>query len=147
LNDAVKSIVQRNTVVSAVIGAVLSPIPLIDELVLVPFYLLMAKKIAGQHELGRGQVPWRPIARTTVNGLLARAAANVTVSYIPGVSAAANAASAAALTALLGSYIDDACQDPAGAQPIGVRAIVGVLKDKLSAVVGRRSTSSPSHPA
>ena len=147
MNDAVKSIVQRNTVASAVIGAVLSPIPLIDEVVLIPFYLLMAKKIAGKHELGRGQVPWKPIARTTFNGLLARAAVNVTVSYIPGVAAAANAASAAALTALLGSYVDDACKEPATAQPIGVKAIVGVLKDKLSAVAARRSTNSPSHPA
>jgi uncharacterized protein (DUF697 family) len=147
LNDAVKSIVKRNTVASAVIGAVLSPIPLIDEVVLIPFYLLMAKKIAGKHELGRGQVPWKPIARTTFNGLFARAAVNVTVSYIPGVAAAANAASAAALTALLGNYVDDACKDPAAAQPIGVKAIVAVLKDKLTAVAARRSTNSQSHPA
>jgi len=147
LNDAVKSIVKRNTVASAVIGAVLSPIPLIDEVVLIPFYLLMAKKIAGKHELGRGQVPWKPIARTTFNGLVARAAVNVTVSYIPGVAAAANAASAAALTALLGNYVDDACRDPAAAQPIGVKAIVGVLKERLTAVAARRSTNSQSHPA
>ena len=147
MNDAVRSIVQRNTLASAVIGAVLSPIPLIDELVLIPFYLRMAAKIGRSHALARGQMPWRPVTRTTLNGLLARAAVNVTVSYIPGVAAAANAASAAALTALLGNYIDDACADPKGAQPIGVKAIVGVLKEKLSAAVARHSTSSPSHPA
>jgi len=147
VNDAVKTIVQRNAVVSAVIGAVLSPIPLIDEIVLMPFYLRFASKIASTHQLERGQTPWRPIAQTTFNGLVARFAVNVTVGFIPGVAAATNAASAAALTALLGTYFDDACADPAGAQPIGVKAIVGVLRDKLTEAVARRSTSSQSHPA
>jgi uncharacterized protein (DUF697 family) len=136
----VKAAIRRTSVASAVIGAVLSPIPLVDELVLMPVYLGMAARIAKLHDLrGKGRaVPWRPIAWTTVNGLLARAAANVAVSYIPGVAAVANAASAALLTGLLGDYVDEACADPENARPIGVKALVERLRGALGA-----ATASP----
>jgi len=133
MTDLVKAIVRRTTVASAVVGAVLSPIPLVDELVLLPVYLRMAAKIGGTHDLKLRDVPWRPIGWTTVNGLLARAGANVAVSYLPGVAAAANAATAAVLTSYLGDYIDGACRDPANASVVGVKALLATLREKISA--------------
>jgi uncharacterized protein (DUF697 family) len=132
VTDPVKSLVRKTTVASAAIGAVLSPIPLVDELVLFPVYLGLAAKIGATHDLKWRALPWRPICLTTVNGLLARAVANLAVSYLPGVAAVANAASAAALTALLGDAFDAACRDPGGARPIGVKAVVSTLKEKLA---------------
>jgi uncharacterized protein (DUF697 family) len=129
----VKAAIRRTSLASAVIGAVLSPIPLVDELVLMPVYLGMAARIAKLHDLTGRAVPWRPIAWTTVNGLLARAAANVAVSYIPGVAAVANAASAALLTGLLGDYIDEACDHPEQARPLGVKALVERIRSAVGA--------------
>jgi hypothetical protein len=47
--------------------------------------------------------------------LLARATVNFGVSYVPFVAAAANAATAAALTGAFGAYADRACAHPAEA--------------------------------
>ena len=52
---------------------------------------------------------------TAVGGLLARATVNIGVSYVPFVAAAANAATAAALTGAFGAYADRACAHPAQA--------------------------------
>ncbi len=129
--DPVQKMINRTSVTSAVIGAILSPIPLVDEILLLPIYANMARRIARLRELPRKQMPWRPILRTTMNGLMARAGLNLAVSFIPGVAAIANAASAAVLTQLIGKYVDEAVAAPAEAKPIGVTAIVNALKAKL----------------
>jgi len=43
---------------------------------------------------------------------------NLTVAYIPGVAAVANAVSAVALTQFLGRYIDGACSEPASTRAL-----------------------------
>ncbi|MEO6420934.1 MAG: hypothetical protein ABIP39_16090 [Polyangiaceae bacterium] len=111
------------------IGVVLSPIPLADELALLPVYGLMTSRIGTHHGLERSEVPWRPIALTAFAGLAARAAINLTVSFIPGVAAVANAASAAALTELFGRYVDTACQNPADAHILTVREFAQRFRD------------------
>jgi uncharacterized protein (DUF697 family) len=128
MTEDVKAMVHGTSAVTAVVAAVLSPIPLVDELVLMPVYGAMATRIGRLHGLSPGAMPWRPIFSTTLNGLVARALANLTVSYIPGVAAAANAASAVLLTEFLGRYIDDVCADPAAARPVGVRTIVDRIR-------------------
>ncbi len=136
MTDAVKATIHRTSVASAVIGAVLSPLPLVDEIVLVPVYAVMASRIARHHALAAGALPWRAIARTAVNGLAARALANVAVSYIPGVAAVANAATAAILTEVVGSSIDEACADPEHARPVSVRALIDRLRAGVAAARG-----------
>jgi uncharacterized protein (DUF697 family) len=135
MTDAVRSTIHKTSAATAVIGAVLSPLPLVDELVLAPVLAVLAKRIAGHHGLAASAMPWRAIARTGVNGLVARAVANLAVSYIPGVAAVANAATAALLTELVGAYVDEACADPEKAQPLGVKAIVERLRAGLAAAV------------
>ncbi len=130
MNDASKSTVHRTSAVSAVLAAVLSPIPLVDELLLLPIYGVMATRIGRANGLKIGAVPWRPIWSTTVNGLVARGLVNLTVAYIPGVAAAANAASAVVLTEFLGRYMDDACADPSSAKTMGVKTIVAKIRNK-----------------
>ena len=111
-----KSVVLQTSVFSAALGVVLSPVPFADELLLVPVYGVMAARIARAHGLGLGAVPWRPIGGAIAAGLAARAAANAAFAFIPGVAAAANAVSAAALTRVLGGYIDTACRE--GSMPV-----------------------------
>src|SRR5436305_2043251 len=108
----VSRIINRTSVVTMALAAVLSPIPLADELAFVPVYGIMAARIGKHHGLAPRDVPWRAIATTALAALGARAALNVTVAYIPGVAAVANAISAATVTQVLGAYVDAACDAP-----------------------------------
>jgi uncharacterized protein (DUF697 family) len=109
----VKSVIFQTSVASAALGVVLSPIPFADELLLVPIYGVMAARIGRAHGLGVTALPWKPIGGAIAAGLAARAAANAAFAFIPGVAAAANAVSAAALTRVLGGYVDTACREGA----------------------------------
>jgi hypothetical protein len=104
-----------------------------------PIFAGMTLRIARAKQLPTREVPWKPVMATTVSALLARAAVNVTVSYIPGVAAVANAASAVAMTHWLGRYVDGACNEPTGARAFGVREIADLLK--------KSPTASPAAPA
>ncbi len=106
----VSRIVWQTSFLSAALGAVLSPIPFADEIVLVPVYGIMARRIGKAHGLGITEVPWRPIFGAITAGLATRAALSVVVAMIPGVAAVANAVSATVLTRQLGSYASKACR-------------------------------------
>ncbi len=111
------------------LGVVLSPIPLADELVLVPVYAGMATAIGRAHGLGPAQVPWRKVGAAIAGGLGARAVANLAFAFVPGVAAVANAVSAAVLTELVGRYVDGACREaaaPAREEPAAVAETVAV---------------------
>jgi uncharacterized protein (DUF697 family) len=111
----VKDVILQTTLVSAALGVVLSPIPLADELLLVPIYGVMTARIGRARGVSLQEVRWRPIGTAIVAGLAARAAANVGFAFVPGVAAVANAVSAAALTKILGEYVDTTCRE--GAAP------------------------------
>jgi uncharacterized protein (DUF697 family) len=106
----VKSVIWRTSVLSAAMGVVFSPIPLVDEILLMPVYGVMAARIGKAHGLGFGQVPWKAVFGAAAAGLAARAALNVSFAFIPGVAAVANAVSAAALTRVLGGYVSGVCK-------------------------------------
>jgi uncharacterized protein (DUF697 family) len=109
----VKAVIFRTSIASAALGVVFSPIPLVDELILVPIYGVMAARIGEARGLGVREVPWRPIGAAVLAGLAARAAANVGFALIPGVAAVANAVSAMALTRIIGAFADNACREGA----------------------------------
>ena len=143
LSPEVRRIVRRAGITSAVIGVILSPIPLADEIVLLPVYGLMSSRIGKHHGLAKTEIPWRPILWTTCAGLAARAAVNLTVSFIPGVAAVANAASAAALTQLLGRYVDAACRNPADTRVLSMRDFADQFRDlKADVSVGRPESAA-----
>jgi uncharacterized protein (DUF697 family) len=124
----VKILVHRTSMVTGGIGVVLSPIPLVDEIVLFPVYAVFSSRIAKRHGLSWSQVPWRPILKSTAAGLVARAAVNLTVALVPGVSAVGTAATAVALTEILGEYVDQTCQAPEEAKALTVKGVVEMLK-------------------
>jgi uncharacterized protein (DUF697 family) len=107
----VKSVILQTTIASVVLGVILSPIPLADELLLFPIYGVMTARIGKARGVSLLAVPWKPIGTAVLAGLAARAAANVGFAFLPGIAAVANAISAAALTKLLGEYADAACRD------------------------------------
>ena len=128
IEPEVRSVIRTTSFVGFGLGVVLSPIPLADELLLLPVYAVMTQRIASKHGLGVRQIAWRPIFATTVAGLTARAAINLTVAYIPGVAAVANALSAAALTQVMGRYVDEVCRSPEAARAMTPAAILEALK-------------------
>lgn len=133
MTDRVRKLVARTSYVTGAIAVVLSPVPLADEIAFLPVFGVMAARIAKTHGLATREVPWRPIAATTVAALAARATLNVAVSYIPGVAAVANAVSAVTVTRMLGSYVDEACAAPRQAQALSVKEIVARMKEALGA--------------
>ena len=132
VSESVQRVITRTSVIGFGLGVVFSPIPLADELLLLPIYAVMTTRIARHHGLSFRQIAWRPILSTAAAGLAARAALNLTVSFIPGVAAVANALSAAALTQLMGRYVDAACRDPQAARAMSPAAIIEVLRARLS---------------
>jgi uncharacterized protein (DUF697 family) len=115
MKPLVQRIVDQSSVVAAGLGVVLSPFPLADEALMLPLLGTMTVRIGRAHGLAWRELPWEAIAKTALGGLVARATLNLGVAYIPLVAAAANAASAAALTGAFGAYADRTCDQPAGA--------------------------------
>jgi uncharacterized protein (DUF697 family) len=94
---------------AAAAAAVLSPVPLADELVMAPALLGVATFIGRERGLALAELPWGVLARTAALGLAARAAINLAVAPIPGVAAIANAVTAAALTHAYAEWVDRVC--------------------------------------
>ena len=124
----VKRLVRVTSVASGAIAVVLSPVPLADELAFLPLYAWMTSRIARHHALPVRGIPVRAIAATTVTALGARAALNVTVSFVPGVAAVANAVTAAVMTQVLGAYVDAACAAPERAKPLSFAELRETLR-------------------
>jgi uncharacterized protein (DUF697 family) len=131
MSPRVEKLIRRTSLVTAGIGVVFSPIPLLDELVLLPIYGVMASRIGKHHSLSFAAMPWRPIGATAVAGLAARAAVNLTVSYVPGLAAVANAVSALALTQFLGRYVDEACAHPEDVKALRVKEIMSAMRASM----------------
>jgi len=136
MTPGVERLIRRTSIATGALGVILSPIPLADELLLLPVYAFLSLRIGKDHSLDARAIPWRPICTTTLAGLAARAAVNVTVSYIPGVAAAANAATAVALTQFLGRYVDEACAHPENATPLGVKDVIERIRPRRASANG-----------
>jgi uncharacterized protein (DUF697 family) len=139
MSPRVERLIRRTSIATGALGVILSPIPLADELLLLPIYAVMSSRIGKDHSLDVRAMPWKPICATAIAGLGARAAVNVTVSYIPGVAAAANAVTAVALTQFFGRYVDEACANPKGARALGVQDVIERIRPRKGVVDGARS--------
>lgn len=104
-----KRIVRATGLGAAAIAAILSPVPLADELVLGPGLLGIGAMVGLDRGLAWCELPWRALAATAVAGLGARAALNLAFSPVPGVAAVVNAATAFALTRAYADWADRAC--------------------------------------
>jgi len=130
MSPLVERLIRRTSIATGALGVILSPIPLADELLLLPIYAFLSMRIGKDHSLDARAMPWRPICATAIAGLAARAAVNVTVSYIPGVAAAANAATAVALTQFFGRYVDESCAHPEEARPLGMHDVIERIRPR-----------------
>ena len=135
-----RRLVHKTSLIDAAIAVVLSPIPLLDEVIFVPVLGVLGGKIAKRHGLTRAQTPWRPMLATAVTGLAARAALNSTVAAVPFVSAAVGGATAAVLTETVGDAFDVMCRDPAHARALPLREALDRLRGALALRFPRTAT-------
>lgn len=127
---------------AAGISVVLSPIPLADELALVPVYLWLTLRIARARGKSSREVPWGPLAKVAVVGLVVRGAVDATVATIPGIAAVINASTAIALTQIYGSCADHICRGPTTRDALGWRDVLEALRARSAL----RSGSSGDEP-
>ena len=73
MTPEVRTFIHRTSVVSAGLGVLMSPIPFLDEVALIPVLGVLCTGIARHHALKWNEVPWRPMVRGTAYGLVARA--------------------------------------------------------------------------
>lgn len=98
MNSDVERWVDRTSLVAGAVAVVLSPIPLADEVVMVPLLGALSWRIGVSHGLSARELPWAKLGAAAVAGLAARAVAGLAFALVPGVSAVTNALSAVALT-------------------------------------------------
>jgi uncharacterized protein (DUF697 family) len=97
-----RSIITRTDLLAAGLGVILSPIPLVDELILPPLWLLMTARIARAQKTPLLSVPWGRVSAVALGGLTLRFVVNAAVSVLPGIAAVVNATTAVALTEIVG---------------------------------------------
>lgn len=119
--------IHRAAVAAAGISVVLSPLPLADELALLPLYALLTVRVARTRGRAVRDVPWRPLAKIAFVGLAIRGAVDVTTSGIPGVAAVVNATTAVALTKVYGACVDRVCREPAEVTAVSMRDVLDAM--------------------
>lgn len=137
MTDAMPPVVGAASWGAAAIAAVLSPIPLADEVVLFPGLLGLGAAVGRAQGLSLRALPWDAFATTAAIGLAARAGVNLAVSYLPGIAAVANATTAYALTHAFGAWAHAACTDPSRARPPSHSELVDAIR------TGWRAARSP----
>lgn len=126
-DDAVSRAIRRASVASAGISVVLSPIPLADEIALVPVYAWLTMRVARARRKAARDVPWPSLAKVAVAGLFVRGAIDATVATVPGLSALVNATTAVGLTHVYGACVDDACAHE-GPTRLGARRVFDAVR-------------------
>ena len=103
------ALVRGATIAAAVGAAALSPVPMADEVLLLPTFLGLGAVVGRRHGLDLRQIPWATLGKAAVLVLTSRAGFNATVAFVPGVAAAVNATTAYALTSTYGNWVDSVC--------------------------------------
>jgi hypothetical protein len=104
---------------AAAVAAILSPIPLADEVVLLPALIGVGVVVGRERGIALGALPWRRLAGGAVAGLVARGAINLAVASVPVVAAAANAATAFVLTRAYAAWADASYRERASRSGAG----------------------------
>jgi uncharacterized protein (DUF697 family) len=126
--DAMPRVVGPASWGAAAVAAVLSPIPLADEVLLFPALLGVGAAVGRARGVRLRALPWGAFAATAAIGLTARAGINLAVSYLPGIAAVANATTAYALTYAFGAWAHAACADPSRARPPSPAQLVDAIR-------------------
>ena len=120
---------------TAVVSFVTQPIPLLDELVVIPMHYLLCVRLASAHGVTRRDLPWKQIKKIIWYGAGARVVTNMSLGLVPVVGMFSNAVTAIALTEYLGHYIADVVAHPE--RPAPDITMAGLKKLFAKAMKGR----------
>jgi heavy metal translocating P-type ATPase len=132
--------IHRSSWLAATLGAIASPLPLLDELILFFIYINLWHRLGTEHGLSWQRLPWRRGLPAIGEGLALRGLAMLPVSWVPGLAAVTSSATAAVLTETLGPYLEQLCRDPEGPAVWDARG----LRKRLRGIVGRAQERRPS---
>ena len=133
--------------VTAVAAFVTQPVPLLDELIVVPIHYVLCVKVARSRGVSILKLPWRPIKKIIWYGAGARLVANFSLGLVPVVGMFSNAITAIALTEYLGRYLDEVIAHPDRPPPeVSMESLkelfANALKKRAEARDGRRAEPS-----
>jgi uncharacterized protein (DUF697 family) len=103
---ALRRLTARYAVATAIAAFFTQPIPLADEVVVLPVQYWFAALFVRRRGNRLRQAPWWGVHAIVWGGVGARIASRVTLGLMPPAGAIANAGSSAALTVLLATYLD-----------------------------------------
>jgi uncharacterized protein (DUF697 family) len=122
---------------SAVAAFVTQPVPMLDELIVVPLQYSLCKRLARAHGISRKELPRNEIRKIIWYGAAARLLANFSLGLVPVVGMFSNAVTAIALTEFLSLYVEDALQNP---ERPPTEITMGGLKQVLVSALQKHAT-------
>ena len=102
----------KYAVFTAIAAFVTQPVPVADEVVVLPIHYWFAGVFVRRRGNRLRQAPWLGVNLIILGGLGARIASRLTLGFLPPAGAFANAASSAAVTVLLATYLDRRLPEP-----------------------------------
>jgi len=106
--DRAQRLTHRFTAGVAAVGFVVEPIPLLDEMLMIPMQYVLAGSIARARGEKLSSVPWARASLIIWGGVGLRSVSELLFSLVPVVGPASNAALALVTTEVLGHYVDGA---------------------------------------
>jgi uncharacterized protein (DUF697 family) len=98
--------------VAAVVAFFTQPVPLLDEVIVVPIHYGLTVRLARSRGVSVFKLPWRSVQRIIWYGAGARLVTNMSLGLVPVVGAFANSITAIALTEFLARWLDEFLEHP-----------------------------------
>jgi uncharacterized protein (DUF697 family) len=111
MDPALRRLTAKYAVVTAIAAFVAQPIPVADEMVVLPLQYWFAGVFVRRRGNRLGQAPWWGVTAILGGGVGARIASRLMLGLLPPAGAIANAVASAATTVLVAMYVDDALAD------------------------------------
>ncbi|XXX79635.1 hypothetical protein WMF30_12765 [Sorangium sp. So ce134] len=127
MEPKIRRLTNKYSAIAAVTSFVTQPIPGADELIVVPIHYCFSVSLTRARGAPLLRAPWLQVSKIIWGGAAVRLFANFTLGLVPVAGLFSNAITAAALTELLGRYLDRALSSPAPPPPISLRTIRGVV--------------------
>jgi uncharacterized protein (DUF697 family) len=133
-----RRILRRYRIASAVTSVVTHPVPLVDELFVIPIHYAFVVRLARARGVKVRDVPWRQVQQLIWGGAGVRFGFDLAFGVVPVAGAIAHAITASALTQVLGEYLDEALDKPSSPPPVTVQGIKQSLLRRLPRWAGFR---------
>jgi uncharacterized protein (DUF697 family) len=127
-----RRLTRKYAMISAAISVVAHPIPAADELLVIPVHYRLSMKMARAQGARLRDLPWRQLHKIIWGGAAVRFCFDVGFGFVPVAGALAHAATAGALTEILGRYLDEALRRPGPPPPMTLKTLKDSLRPKVA---------------